>query len=285
VFIDALSSPLGSEAFVQYVDFSAMAMYYQGSNNTTSRENSDKAKRILDQDWKNRIYNGQFVVYTYDNQEGEKLGNGQGVASVLQTVVTTKFSFVFDFARNLTESQLKITPAMKQSAKAGILQATSGVVVGVEKYVLPTVWKIEKYWENPTTASLPISKIKVEVDKRIESAFACVGQISIGDIYQFLEDSFGFAPCNLSSFIAGFLLKEYSGEPFRYSDSSSGHEQMTQDKLAEMLGNYIGKTPKPTYIVKMTADEMAFYELTEKAWGIQPNSCSSAGQAAFTVTL
>jgi hypothetical protein len=284
VFIDALSTPLGSEAFEQYVDFSAMAMYYQGGNNTSSRDSSDKAKRVLDQDWKNRIYNGQFIVYTYANQEGEKLGNGQGVASVLQAKVTSKFPYVFDFAKSLTESQLKITPAMKQSAKSGISQATSGVVGGVEKHVLPTVWKIDRYWENPTTASLPISKIKVEVDKRIEDAFARDGQISIGDIYDFLEKTYGFAPCNLSSFICGFLLKEYGSEPFRYSDSSGGHEQMTQDKLAEMIGNYIGKSPKPTYIVKMTADEMAFYELTEKAWRIPENSCSSAGQAAIAVS-
>ena len=283
VFIDALSTPLGLEAFEQYLDFSAMAMYYQGSNNTSSRESSDKAKRVLDQDWKNRIYNGQFVVYTYANKEGEKLGNGQGVASVLQTIVTAKFPYVFDFTKNLTESQLKIT-AMKLSAKSGILQDTSGVVRGVETHVLPTVWKVDRYWEKPTIASLPISKIKVEVDKHIEAAFAVEGQISIDEIYDFLEENYGFAPSNLSSFIAGFLLKEYGSEPFRYGDASGGHEQMTQDKLAEMLGNYIGKSPKPTYIVKMTADEMAFYELTEKAWRISANSCSSAGQAAIVVS-
>lgn len=284
VFIDALSTPLGQEAFEQYVDFSAMAMYYQGNQNTSSRESADKAKRVLDQDWKNRIYNGQFVVYTYTNQEGEKLGNGQGVASVLQTIVTNKFPYVFDFSKSLTESQLKITSAMKQSAKSGISQTTSGVVVGIEKNVLPTVWKAVKYWENSTTASLPISKIKIEVDKIIDVAFTRDGQISIGEIYDFLEETYGFAPCNLSSFIAGFLLKEYGGEPFRYSDSSGGHEQMTQDKLAEMLGNYIDKSPKPTYLVKMTAEEMAFYELTEKAWSIPANSCSSAGQAAIAVS-
>ncbi|MFA6223849.1 MAG: hypothetical protein WC647_16205 [Desulfomonilaceae bacterium] len=283
VFIDALSTPLGAEAFEQYVDFTAMAMYYQGSNNTSSRESSDKAKRVLDQEWKNRIYNGQFVVHTYANQEGAKLGNVQGVASVLQTIVTNKFPYVFDFAKSLTEGQLKLTSA-KASAKCGISQATSGVVVGVEKHVLPTVWKIDRYWENHATASLRISKIKIAVDKRIEVAFASDGQISIGEIYDFLEKNYGFAPCNLSSFIAGFLLKEYGSEPFRYSDSSGGHEQMTQDKLAEMLGNYIGKSPKPTYIVKMTSDEMAFYELTEKAWTIPANSCSSAGQAAIAVS-
>lgn len=283
VFMDALSTPLGQEAFEQYVDFSAMAQYYQSNQNASSRESADKAKRVLDQDWKNRIYNGQFVVY-YDNQEGNKLGNGQGVASVLQTIVTNKFPSVFDFYRGVTDPQLRLTSA-KQSAKSGISQTTSGVVVGVEKHVFPTtVWKVDKYWENPTTASLPISKIKTDVDKRVKEAFARDGQISIGDIYNFLEERYGFAPCNLSAFIVGFLLKEYGSEPFRYSDSSGGHEQMTQEKLAEMIGNYIGKSPKPTYIVKMTAEEMAFYELTEKVWNIPANSCSSAGQAAIAVS-
>jgi hypothetical protein len=284
VFIDALSTPLGSIALEQYVDYSAMAMYYQGNNNQSSKENSDKAKRVLDHDWKNRIYNGQFVVYTYTNQEGEKCGNGQGVASVLQTIVVKKFPYLFDFTRNLTESQLKITNASRPSAKCGIAQATSGVVVGVEKHILPNVWKVERYWENPVTVSLPISKIKIEVDQVIKVAFDRDGQISIGDIYDFLENTYGFAPCNLSSFLAGFLLKEYGGEPFRYSDSSGGHELMTQDKLAEMLANYIGKSAKPTFIVKMTPEEMAFYELTEKAWGIPVNSCSSPGQAAIAVS-
>jgi len=282
VFIDALSTPLGNEAFEQYVEYSAMAMYYSGNNNSASREYSDKAKHVLAQDWKNRIYNGKFIIYTYANQEGEKLGNGQGVESVLQAIVTARFPLAFDFSKGLSETQFKLTSG-KASAKCGIVQNTSGVVVGIEKHVLPTVWKVDKYWENSSTASLPISRIKIEVDKLIEDAFNREGQISIGEIYDFLEDKFGFAPSNLSAFLTGFLLKEYGGEPFRYSDSSGGHEPMTQDKLAEMIGNYIGKKPKPTYIVKMTAEERAFYELTEKAWGITPNSCSSAGQAANAV--
>lgn len=282
VFIDALSTPLGSEDFEQYVNYSAMAMYHNGSNNSASRENADKAKHILDQGWRNRIYNGPFFVYTFENQQGEKYGNALGVASFLQAAVKKRFPKVFDFSQGLTENQFKLTTG-KAGAKSGILQNTSGVVVGIEKHVLPTVWKTDKYWENPSTAMLPVSKIKVEVDKLIEEAFNSEGQISIGEVYDFLEEEYGFAPCNLSAFLAGFLLKEYGGEPFRYSDSSGGHEPMTPDKLAEMLGNYIGKTPKQTFIVKMTAEEMAFYALTERAWCIAPNSCSSAGKAAIAV--
>lgn len=285
VFIDTLSTPLGSEAFEQYMDYSAMAMYYSRNRNAASRENDDKAKHVLDQDWRNRIYSGQFFVYTYTNQEGEKLGNGQAVSSILQRIVTSRFPFVFDFSKNLTESQLKLTPATRKSAEGGILQSTSGVMVGIEKNILFAVWKTEKYWENPTKANFPISKIKTEIDKLIDDAFNRdgVGQISIGDIYDFLQEKYGFAPCNLSALLAGFLLKEYAGEPFRYSDSSGSHEAMTPDKLAEMLGNYIGKTPKATYIVKMTAEERSFYELTERVWGIEPNSCSSPTQAAMAV--
>jgi hypothetical protein len=290
VFIDALSTPLGVEAFDQYVEYSAMAMYYNGSNNTSSRESSDKARHILDQDWKNRINNGQFIVYTYANQDGEKLGNGQGVASVLQTIVSTCFErkagfpCVFDFTRNLTENQLKLTSAA-DSANSGIIQNTSRVVGGIEKHLLPLVWQVDEYWKIPEKASFPISKIKIEVDKLIEDAFDLDGQISIGEIYDFLEEKFGFAPCNLSAFLVGFLLKEYSHEPYRYNDVAGGHDTMVPDKLKEMIGNYIGKRPKPTYIVKMTAEEMAFYDLTEKAWGIAQNSFSSASQAAIAVNV
>jgi hypothetical protein len=278
VFIDALSTPLGLEAFEQYVDYSAMAMYYQGNNNKASTENNDSARHVLDRDWKNRIYNGQFVVYTYSNQEGEKVTGGSAVASVLQSVVTNRYPLVFDFAKGLTESQLKLTKA-GESATYGIKQGGKGLISGVEAKVFPKdIWNVDNYWK--TSPSLPISKIKVDVNKLIETAFSRdgEGQISIGELYDFLEEKYGFAPCNLSAFLAGFLLKEYGTEPYRYSDSSGSHETMSQSKLAEMLNNYIGKTAKPTYIVKMTANEMAFYDLTEIAWKIPQNSYSSVGQ-------
>lgn len=287
IFIDALSTPFGREYLEQYFDYSAMSKYYNGNNNQASRENSDKARHILDQDWKNRIYNGQFIVYTFRNPEGEKLGNGNDVTSTLRAIISQRITdqaglnSLFDLTKGLTENQLKLTNG-KSSAKSGIMQSTSGVMVGCEKRVLSSVWKREKYWiEFPNEV---ISKIKNAVDNLVIDSFKRDGQISIGDIYDYLEKTYGFPPCNLSAFIVGFLLKEYSGEPYRYSDSSGGHEHMNPDKLAEMIGNYVGKNPKPTYIVKMTPEEKKFYEVTEKVWSITPSSCFSVGQAANSVT-
>ena len=51
-----------------------------------------------------------------------------------------------------------------------------------------------------------------------------------------------------------------------------------------MIGNYIGKPSRPTYLVKMTAEEMAFYRLTEKAWRLPEILCSSATQTAILVS-
>jgi len=119
IVIDALSSPLGVEAFEQYVDYSAMAEYYQGNNNQQAKENARKAKDVLNRTWKDRIHDGQFYVYTYANQDGEKANGASGVHVILQTIALTKYKYIYDFTRNLTETQLKLTQA-KQVARHGI---------------------------------------------------------------------------------------------------------------------------------------------------------------------
>ena len=63
IVIDALSTPLGLEAFEEYVGFSAMSMYYNHNNTQQSKENARKAKEVLDRSWKDRIHDGAFTVW------------------------------------------------------------------------------------------------------------------------------------------------------------------------------------------------------------------------------
>lgn len=282
--IDALSTPLGIEAFEQYVEYSAMSMYYQGNQNQQSKDNAKKAKDVLERDWKSRIYDGQFVVYSYSNQDGEKAMGANAVLSILQVNVLKKYKYVFDFTKGLTESQLKLTQA-KNAARYGMCDAdVKGVVAGCDKNVLGKVWKIERYWEIPELAEEPISIIKKAVDKMVNDAFLATGKISIDEIYSLLENTYGFAPCNMTAFVVGFLLKEYNTDPYRCMDAEGHRVSMTPDKLSEMLGNYIGKTsPKSTYIVSLTDEEKAFYALTEEAWSIAPNTCSSPNHAVALI--
>lgn len=283
VIIDALSTPLGIEAFEQYVDFAAMSMYYNGNNNQQSKDNSRKAKDVLNRDWKDRIYSGQLIVYTYENQSGEKANNASEVYSILQTIVLNKFSHVMDFTKGLTETQLKLTSA-KQVARYGIGGIDiKGLIQGCDKSVLGLVWNKQEYWHDPALSEEHIVIIKKAVDKMVKEAFDNSGKISIDEIYDYLERTFGFSQSNLSAFITGFLLKEYSDNPYRSMNEEGHREAMTPDKLSEMIGNYIGKNPKTTYIVNLTEEEKAFYDLTEKAWSLDADSCTSPSHAGSLI--
>lgn len=281
--IDALSSPLGLELFEEYVSYSAMSMYYNGNNNQQSKDNARKAREVLDRTWRDRIHDGSFIVWSYANQDGEKATGANAVHTIMQTVVLNRYNHVPDFTKGLTESQLKNTQT-KQVAKYGFgLSDVKGLIAGCEKTVLGKVWNRDTYWSDQELEKEPISIIKRSVDKLIHEAFRENGRISIDEICELLETAYGFAPCNLTAFVLGFLLKEYKGDPFRSQDSEGLRESMTPDKLSEMIGNYYSKKAKTTYIVSLTPEEKSFYELTEKAWRITPNTCTSPAQASSLI--
>lgn len=280
IVIDALSSPLGLELFEQYVEYSAMAIYYQGNNIQQAKDNSRKAKDVLNRAWRDKIHDGQFFVYTYANQDGFRSIGANDVQVTLQTLVLNKFKYVFDFTKGLTETQLKLTTT-KQVARYGMGDLDiKGLIAGCEKSVLGLVWNREKYWLVPELQGAEIVALKKAVDATVEEAFASHGQISIDEIYDLLQDKYGFSPCNLSAFLTGFLLKEYNSDPYRCVNAEGYPEAMTPDKLAEMIGNCIGKSHKVTYIVKMTQEEKAFYDATETAWGVPATACSSPSQVS-----
>lgn len=283
IIIDALSTPLGVEAFEQYIDYSAMSQYYNGNNNQQSKENAKKAKDVLERDWKDRIHDGQFIVYTYANQDGEKATGANAIHTILQTHVLNRYRRIFDFTKGLSETQLKLTTAKPVSRYGMGGTEIKGLISGCEKSVLGKVWNRSEYWNVPEFENDSIVVIKKAIDKMISDAFIASGKISFDEIYDYLEDNYGFSPCNLSAFVTGFLLKEYSSDPYRYMDSEGKRDSMTPDKLSEMIGNYIGKNPKPTYIVSLTPEEKAFYEITEEAWSITPNTCSSPSHAVTLI--
>jgi hypothetical protein len=287
-FIDALFSPLGKEDFEAYIDFAATAKYYITKEKGLAGEQSRKATDVLEKDWKNRIYNGQFVVYSYTNTHGDRYPNGQSVVGALRDIVTRRFPDAYDFKQGLTETMLRCaTNFLSNGAKSGITQTTASGFAGIEKAVTSGAWKVDKYWDN--NPQLSISKMKISVEQAIGVAFKKDGRISIREIFNLLQNEYGLTPSGLSAFVTGFLLKEYASDPYRFSDVNGDNEPMTSEKLIEMIKNYIGmlitpKSYKDTYIVKMTPDEIAFFNLTEKAFRIPTTKISSAEQAARLIS-
>lgn len=283
IFIDATATPLGEEEFDSYVEYAGMANYYQGDANNiqSARDNNRRATQILTIKWKNRISDGVFTIWSKDCPNGEKVYGASEVGDVLKTIVLRKFPYIPDFENGLKESQFKLSQ-QKRAALCGIKQEAAGVVANADKAVLSEVWKVDDYWKKSETSGLRISKIKSSVEKLIKDQFDHDKSVSILSIYELLVTKYGYAPSNLTVFLMGFLLKEYSVPKYRCDDQNNNIEEMSPDKLAGMIGD-CSKNGKDTFILKMTPEERAFYEITEKAWEIPENTLSSPALASTKV--
>ncbi len=282
LFIDATYTPLGDDDLDNYVDYAALAMYYSGNNPRSSTDHDNKAKLVLTNGWKNRIYKGKFVVYGYEYKDGETAIGGAALADILKAVVLKKFPYIPDFGNGATESQFKISNP-KAPALCGIVGGkTSGTIQGAEKFALKGVWGKTDYWKDTETSALPVSMIKVSVDKYINEQLSGGKPASIMGVFSLLQSDYGYAPSNLTAFMMGFLLKEYGSQQYRYRDQNGVQEEMYPEKLAELIGNCVGKNNE-SYIVKMTPEEKAFYELTGSVWQIDENALTSPAKAGSLV--
>ena len=283
IVIDASSSPLGTEDFSRYVASSAMALYYSSNDNTQSKQSADNAKQVLNHDWCGRIASGEFTVYSSKYPEGEKVQGARNLNTCLRNLVLSRFRYIQDFERGVTQTQL--TPSqLKQSAFMGINGGrVTGIMSGREKDLLGRFWNNENWIDAPENSGEPLAVVAKSVHKLIESEFESNGRLAVSSIWEILSDKFGFSVCNLSAFIAGFILRNYSAGDFRAMDENNHSDSMTAEKLAEMIANFMTPAKKTdSFIVKRTQEELAFCKITSEAWSIPYEELSSESPEAVS---
>lgn len=286
IFIDASTTPLGKDGYEQYCDNMAQSMYQQGKDNILARQFDTNAKEALKK-WKSRISDGEFIVYTAEKPDGIRATTIDSLYATLSDINKGKY-------KNCLEGEYTVTDNMymPNSLPQGVECAVKQEVKFAYKSANPTTqldralegaWKYEgKYWVDKPY--LLISKIKIAVEKVINDGFDNGGRVSIAKIYDELKaEPFGFMPCNLSAFVLGFVLKEYVGDSFSWSDGLT-NDALSVEKLKEMISEVIKLqiTPNPRYkdkyIVAMTDAEKSFNEATSIAFDIPKNFCTSIEQ-------
>ncbi|MBQ9813724.1 MAG: hypothetical protein IJM54_10505, partial [Thermoguttaceae bacterium] len=297
VIIDATSVSLTQEQIDEYCEEGGYAKYYTGKDSTAAQDHTNRMSKVLEQ-WITNIALGPFTIYYRGNRE--EVDNRAGIHDALQGFVKNKFGQVFEFAEGLSESMIK-AESLVDSAKCGAKRGTPGIIntddfgkitkgriVGIEKKLFPVqdgkpdIWRTDNYWQIFPTE--PISKIKIALDQHITQAFEETGCISVPEIYDWLVDQYGFAKSNLYSFLTGFLLANYANDSaLRYADSNNALEEMSSDKLADAVGNYIaGKAKREVRIVKQSKEERDFYLLMQKVWGA-PKSATTPALATSAI--
>lgn len=285
IFIDCSKTLLGEEQFAEWVEFKAKADYHSGKDKDQSTQNSNYANDVL-KNWRKNIKDGEFVYYSKVRLNGETLATEDALMDELCAYNRKIFTNGLE-CYNVIANMWTLNAA-RQGAECGLKEEIAGTFRSSNpntklEVALNGAWKVQDYWTS--SPSLNISAIKARLEELMRTKLRRDGRISIRTIFETLSEApYGFMPCNLSAFILGFLLKEYCGGKYTWSDDTTSDE-LTVDKMKEMIHEILQqeKTPNPRYrdkyIVTMPQEVEAFIDITSKAFGISKSQCTSVEAA------
>lgn len=285
IFIDCSKTLLGEEQFAEWVEFKAKADYHSGKDKDQSTQNSNYANDVL-KNWRKNIKDGEFVYYSKVRLNGETLATEDALMDEL--CAYNRKIFTNDLECYNVIANMWTLNAARQGAECGLKEEIAGTFRSSNpntklEVALNGAWKVQDYWTS--SPSLNISAIKARLEELMRTKLRRDGRISIRTIFETLSEApYGFMPCNLSAFILGFLLKEYCGGKYTWSDDTTSDE-LTVDKMKEMIHEILQqeKTPNPRYrdkyIVTMPQEVKAFIDITSKAFGISKSQCTSVEAA------
>ena len=285
IFIDCSKTLLGEEQFAEWVEFKAKADYHSGKDKDQSTQNSNYADDVL-KNWRKNIKDGEFVYYSKARLNGETLATEDALMDELRAYNRKIFTNGLE-CYNVIANMWTLNAA-RQGAECGLKEEIAGTFRSSNpntklEVALNGAWKVQDYWTS--SPSLNISAIKARLEELMRTKLRRDGRISIRTIFETLSEApYGFMPCNLSAFILGFLLKEYCGGKYTWSDDTTSDE-LTVDKMKEMIHEILQqeKTPNPRYrdkyIVTMPQEVKAFIDITSKAFGISKSQCTSVEAA------
>jgi len=292
-YIECLT-PLGEDLLSQFVENMAYSKNYAQNDRLRATRYEDQAKKCLTE-WKQHISAGGFIIYTPEHKSGIRVANLAALQEELWKIDHQRYFCGLE-QFNLIDNMFQKGP-LAQGAECGITQElkstfkSSNVKTSLTT-ALEGAWQIDRYWEDPAKKSLPIVRIKQEVERIINSGFQKPSaRVSILSIYEALEEApFGFMPSNVTAFVMGFVLKEYACSDYFWSNGSSS-ESMTPEKMKQMIANAINQKFSPSskykeeYIVAMSISQRCFLQCTSTAFHIPETLCGSIESARDQIRI
>ena len=278
VLIDASSNLLNREVFKRWVENTANEKYWRGKDNPLADKMKSNAEDCL-REWRDSFACGSFVYYPAlknygEERKGISCRNADSIRDEMKDNVRRLYRYSFDDAE-ITDTLFQPTN-FKKLAEAGIKQEEFSMLKRNSiKIVLGDVWQMSgKYWEIYSDSN--IARLKTELDALIKAETNKNARISFDDIFKYLLEV-GFMPLNIYAFLTGFLLKEYAGDPYRYSGGIDGNlgGAMTPQKLSECIGDCIKQTSTPArnykakYLEIMSVNQRRFMEFVSAVFNVK----------------
>ena len=97
VIVDTSLSPLGKDLYDRYIDAMANAQYQRNKDNQQANQYEKLAGEAL-KEWRNKIGNGEFIVYTHDKPDGERVPDIKTLANTLHLISRKRYHMVWRMA-------------------------------------------------------------------------------------------------------------------------------------------------------------------------------------------
>lgn len=283
LFVESLT-PLGADRLKQYATNMAFSRYHMRNDKHQAEHFYAQAGNVL-KEWRTSIVSGAFMLYDEEHKVGQRRSDLADVQETLREKDRQKYYYGLEhFPLNSTMYNL-YQPA--NGAGFGLTETTSGAYRNTNKKMslesaLEGAWKVERYWEDPAKQGLPIVHIKKRVDELVREGFESnAGCVSVLNILMEMEKApFGFMPSSVTSFVLGFVLKEYATPEYfwKYGNHSA---QMTVEKMKTMIANALMERAnhdpkyKEEYIVTMSPEVRSFLDCSVTAFGLRSDACGS----------
>ncbi|MBR1645346.1 MAG: hypothetical protein IJ685_01085 [Selenomonadaceae bacterium] len=270
IFVDAGENYFGVERLNRWADYMSHAEYWRTRDVHLSEQNQSNAEEVL-QEWRREFSDGTFVIHpALSKMQTERraitCARLKGLKTELDKNIIELYPLTFDNVDVAESLFLTNANSFRKGAQLGITEETYGLYgqAAVQK-ILGEVWRRESlYWELQPT--LPISKLKILVDKFIAGQLAKNQRVSFDEIFELLMAN-GFMPCNIYALLAGFLLKEYAKERYRYVGGSAAERLATF--VAECM-NYIlapKKNHREVFMEIMSKGQHEFLKFSHEVFG------------------
>ena len=280
-FIDMSHAQLSNDSWVRYLDAKARQIVLLQRNPEESGEYSDIASGVLSE-WKKSMETSDFSIWFIPaEKEACRVANLEDMQNQLEDVDRFIYKYAFELQADVIDN-MYTAKNLKQGAYLGIKEEVSGTFKNNQKpleKVIDGAWKKPKYWEE--SPGILISKIKIFVDGYIRQAFEISGEVSINALYAELQLApYGFMNCNLSAFLMGFLLKEYTQNMGEfYASDGSLDTVLSQEKLRDLIEDVIKDAISPPtrnreqFIKEKSKEETKFAQATSEIFELGTGAC------------
>ncbi len=255
ITVDATENLLSEERSNTYIEATAHYDYLVGKQQAskTEIEHFDRQRKDPLKDWREEMRDhGQFRVRSSENIEG-LLSNGiNAVQQALERMTKKRYPLALDSQQGLSEQFFKASN-LKDGALLGLTPIRDGKIAYKGIYQARAVEALlgrfalsEDYLKDENLKNEEIPCLRQAIEQKIRQGFKHSGSVALSDLARLLIKN-GLMPSNLMAITMGFLLRDYSGAPYRHACLEQS-EQMTCELLAQSIAEAIkfvdGSVPK-----------------------------------------